>query len=167
MATFAKNGYGQVEPNHLSAQRNGKIYAQLPAKSGISTLENGQFVHYDRVNGTVNFDTTAPNKEWYLVFNEVVVYGIGESNKDFVLSTAKAVDGKIYPRVLKTDIGDTYTTNMIKDGTAVKGNILVPGATGILEVKSSPATTDMQWAIVDDAATMPDGEPAVKIQRIN
>ena len=25
-------GYGQVEPNHLSAQRNGQIYAQLPAK---------------------------------------------------------------------------------------------------------------------------------------
>ena len=30
MALMAKKGYGQLEPNHLSAQRNGQIYAQLP-----------------------------------------------------------------------------------------------------------------------------------------
>jgi hypothetical protein len=40
-------GYGQVEPNHLSAQRTGQIYAQLPAASDLTTLENGQFVKYD------------------------------------------------------------------------------------------------------------------------
>ena len=27
MATIKRIGYGQVEPNHLSAQRNGQIYA--------------------------------------------------------------------------------------------------------------------------------------------
>ena len=25
-----RTGFGQVEPNHLSAQRTGQIYAQLP-----------------------------------------------------------------------------------------------------------------------------------------
>ena len=40
-------GYGQVEPNHLSAQRTGQIYAQLPAEASIEQLENGQFVKYD------------------------------------------------------------------------------------------------------------------------
>ena len=30
-ASFVEYGYGQVEPNHLSAQRTGQIYAQLPA----------------------------------------------------------------------------------------------------------------------------------------
>ena len=43
-ATFVKLGYGQIEANHLSARRNGKIYAQLPADKTINVLENGQFV---------------------------------------------------------------------------------------------------------------------------
>ena len=30
MATIKRVGFGQVEPNHLSAQRNGQVYAQLP-----------------------------------------------------------------------------------------------------------------------------------------
>ena len=37
-------GYGQVEPNHLSAQRTAQIYAQAPAASAIAMLEQGQFV---------------------------------------------------------------------------------------------------------------------------
>ena len=46
-------GYGQVEPNHLSAQKTGQIYAQLPARfvdasddnavKPIAQLEQGQF----------------------------------------------------------------------------------------------------------------------------
>ena len=31
MATIKRIGFGQVEPNHLSAQRTAQIYAQLPA----------------------------------------------------------------------------------------------------------------------------------------
>ena len=41
MATISRIGFGQVEPNHLSAQRTAQIYAQLPAKSDINILENG------------------------------------------------------------------------------------------------------------------------------
>ena len=41
-ANFVEYGYGQVEPNHLSAQRTGQIYAQLPAAADIDVLENGQ-----------------------------------------------------------------------------------------------------------------------------
>ena len=35
VATYVERGYGQVEPNHLSAQRTGQIYAQLPAVDTI------------------------------------------------------------------------------------------------------------------------------------
>ena len=42
-------GYGQVEPNHLSAQASKEVYAQLPAKSNITILENGQFAKYNYV----------------------------------------------------------------------------------------------------------------------
>ena len=43
MAILEKKGYGQVEPNHLSAQRTGQIYAQTPVAADIEVLENGAF----------------------------------------------------------------------------------------------------------------------------
>ena len=55
MATISRIGFGQVEPNHLSAQRTAQIYAQLPAKSDITILENGQFVKYDYAAGVCDF----------------------------------------------------------------------------------------------------------------
>ena len=81
-ATYVERGYGQVEPNHLSAQRNGQVYAQLPAAADIDLLENGQFVKYDYAKGVVDFDGEG---EWMLVFNEVKVYRDGESDCDFAM----------------------------------------------------------------------------------
>ena len=76
-------GYGQVEPNHLSAQRTGQIYAQLPA-TGIDQLENGQFAKYDYANKKVDFSANA-EIEWMLVFNEVKLYdGYRQTYKDYV-----------------------------------------------------------------------------------
>ncbi len=73
---FVEFGYGQVEPNHLSAQRNGQIYAQLPAAPSIEILEQGQFVKYDYAAnnngiGEVNFTGAG---EWMLVYNEIKLY---------------------------------------------------------------------------------------------
>lgn len=75
-AKYVEFGYGQVEPNHLSAQRNAQIYAQLPANKDIEILENGQFVKYDYAAngngvGEVNF---AGEGEWMLVYNEIKLY---------------------------------------------------------------------------------------------
>lgn len=81
-ATFVERGYGQVEPNHLSAQRTGQIYAQLPVKADIDMLENGQFVKYNYKDGVVDFDGAG---EWMLVFNEVKVYREGLSDADFAM----------------------------------------------------------------------------------
>lgn len=82
---FVENGYGQVEPNHLSAQRTGQIYAQLPAAADIEVLENGQFVKYDYVNGEVNFTGAG---EWMLVFNEVKTYYDYEPDCYFAMKKA-------------------------------------------------------------------------------
>lgn len=73
---YVEFGYGQVEPNHLSAQRNGQIYAQLPANKDINILEQGQFVKYDYAAnengiGEVNFEGAG---EWMLVYNEIKLY---------------------------------------------------------------------------------------------
>lgn len=73
------------------------------------------------------------------------------------------------PRVLKTNVGDIFTTNMIANAKAdvTVGKILVPDAAnkGILTVKATPATGDMQWQVVK-VYTMPDGQAGVKIMRI-
>ena len=83
VAKYVTRGYGQVEPNHLSAQRTGQIYAQLPANADIEVLENGQFVKYDYANGEVN--TTAETGEWMLVLNEVKLYRDGLTYNDFAM----------------------------------------------------------------------------------
>ena len=81
-AAFVERGYGQVEPNHLSAQRTGQIYAQLPAAADIEMLENGQFVKYDYLNEEVNFEGAG---EWMLVYNEVKVYRDFLGDQDFAM----------------------------------------------------------------------------------
>lgn len=154
-----RKGFGQVEPNHLSAQRTGQIYAQLPAASDIEVLENGQFVKYDYANGEVNFGDTG---EWMLVFNEVKLYSARETYKDFALQKANAVDGVIVPRVFKTNVGDIFTTNLVEGDAALKDE-LSPNAQGKLAKGVSGAT--MKWQVVA-VTTLADGQAAVKVMRI-
>jgi len=91
-AQFVTLGFGQVEPNHLSAQRTGEIYAQLPVAADIDILENGQFVKYDYANGVVNFTGIG---EWMLVFNEVKVYRDHETDQDFAM-IRRDYNGRVY-----------------------------------------------------------------------
>lgn len=81
-AKFVERGYGQVEPNLLSAQVNGQIYAQLPAAADIDKLENGQFAKYDYAKGVVNFTGAG---EWMMVFNEIKTYRDFEGDCDFAM----------------------------------------------------------------------------------
>lgn len=153
-ATFVERGYGQVEPNHLSAQRTAQIYAQLPC---ATALENGEYVKYDYAANAVNKNGEG---EWMLVYNEVKVYDVREHDEDFVL----AANGT--PRVFKTNVGDIYTTNMVNGttDTLVAGVKLTPNAQGILEV--TEAVEGMTWEIAK-VYTLADGQKAVKIVRIN
>ena len=186
-------GYGQVEPNHLSAQRTGQIYAQLPAKSDINLLENGQFVKYNYADGVVDFEGEG---EWMLVLNEVKLYDAPwrESYKDFAMikdnytpgSDSITHDGlgpfkgQMVPRLFKTNIGDIFTTNCLeKANTSGKaeidltdltvGDVVAPTKTnGYLKKSDSGTTTDdtvMKWQVVK-LTTMPDGQAAVKLMRI-
>ena len=81
-ASYVQYGYGQVEPNHLSAQRTGQIYAQLPAAADIDVLENGQFVKYDYANEAVNFTGAG---EWMLVYNEIKLYREHQLDCEFAM----------------------------------------------------------------------------------
>lgn len=179
-----RKGFGVVEPNHLSAQRTGQIYAQLPADDTIDILENGQFVKYDYANGRVNFTGKG---EWMMVFNEIKLYeGNRQGLRDFAMIKENYTpgstitheglgpfDGQMVPRVFKINIGDIFTTNCVGEkntsNTAeyegielVKGDIVSPDpATGYL-VK---ADGDYAFQVVKEY-TVPDGQPGVKLMRI-
>ena len=93
MADFKRVGFGQVEPNHLSAQRNGQIYAQLPldkSDAKYNILENGQFMKYDYKDGKVSL--SGDIGEYMLVYNEVKVYDERDSYKDFAMIKENYVD---------------------------------------------------------------------------
>lgn len=209
---FVEYGYGQVEPNLLSAQRTGQIYAQLPAVDTIEVLENGQFAKYNYADGVVDF---AGEGEWMLVFNEVKVYHDYQRDCDFAMvkgnygalvyspitgaakdneasvdwtsavaaadpyeidSTANPMQDKIFegpammgkktmvPRLLKTNIGDIFTTNTIAKAEVALGDVLAPGADGYLADAGEDAT-GMKWQVVK-VYTMPDGQKGAKIMRI-
>lgn len=264
-ASYVEVGYGQVEPNHLSAQRTGQIYAQLPADPSIEVLEQGQFVKYDYAKGLVNFEGAG---EWMLVYNEIKLYRDFQRDCEFAMIKGNyqarvyspldgeamqeyygptrflqgvreqydpatgefktldrqlaydevnekwvkvedgqpeavdyAVASKVYdyyemddvnnpdidneiskrlfmklrdykekmmpagttmvPRVFKTNVGDIFTTNTINAETLKVGDVLTPGAKGILEVGEG----DMKWQVVK-VYTMPDHQKGVKVMRI-
>ena len=112
---FKRNGYGQVEPNQLSAQKTGQIYASLPLASDVDILQNGEFMYYDYKSGTVTADGEG---EPMLVFNEVKLYEPfwQTSYKDFAMIR----------------VGDNYVTSRLAtagygDGAETKGVTPNPG----------------------------------------
>ena len=160
-----KDGYGQVEPNHLSAPRDGGVWAQLPAAEGIDILENGMFVKYDYANDECNFDGDGA---WMLVFNEEKLYDERfQMHKHYAMKLEEFYDGKMYPRVFRISVGDIFTTNMFADNTTLKkGDHVAPkNNTGILEVISGDDPEGIVFQVAKET-TMPDGQPAVKLQCI-
>lgn len=106
---FVERGYGQVEPNHLSAQRTGQIYAQLPAAADIEMLQNGQFVKYDYKEGVVDFAADVPS-EWMLVYNEVKVYRDFLGDADFAMINRNYI-ARVYNPVGADDLDAGATRN--------------------------------------------------------
>ena len=164
MAKLDKKGYGQVEPNHLAAQKSGAIYAQLPADTALDVVENGMFMKYDYAAGECNLDG---NGEDMLVFSEVKLYDPTHSYKDFALKKADSADGKIYPRLMLTFPGDHFTTNLV-DMTSAKGSRkgkFLTVVNGILTEQSADPEEGMTWQVAMET-TLADGQPAVKVIRI-
>ncbi len=239
-------GYGQVEPNHLSAQATKEVYAQLPAAADINILENGQFAKYDYAKGVVDF--TGPG-EWLLVFNEIKLYRDHQIDAEFAMikdnyqarvyspfggsingdpdttwdkqsryyngqgvdaadGSITFADGKVkvgdkewpvddvtaapdlyemhynedpfhleslykeammpegttmVPRLLKTHVGDIFTTNMIADESVELEDVLSPRAEDGVLSKSGDGS--IKWQVVK-IYTMPDHQPGVKLMRI-
>lgn len=229
---FIRDGYGQVEPNQLSAQKTGQIYASLPLDTNVDVLQNGEFMYYDYQSGKVSATDSTGLAEPMLVFNEIKLYEPfwRTTYKDFAMIRVNKVDpttgqvtkGENYvtsklatqgygdgadnigvvpsttnppsaanttghteypyrmdgfaPRLFKTNVGDIYTTNMVKTGANVNyavGTKLGPklnstSNTLVLEEVTTTgenAYTGMVWVVVK-VYTMPDGQQGLKIQRV-
>lgn len=211
MANFKRVGFGQVEPNQLSAQKTGQIYASLPLDSTVQTLQNGEFMYYSYADGKVTAEPTVVGQEPMLVFNEVKMYEpqyqtsyknfamirVGDNYVTSDLSLARCseemqgiaatvdhvdnyrMDG-IAPRLFKTNVGDVFTTNMVKTGVEYQvGNILklsvitnnYTDSQGVAKtyktlVLDKNGTIETIQFVVAKVYTMPDGQPGLKLQRI-
>ena len=77
------------------------------------------------------------------------------------------MDG-IAPRLVKTNVGDLYTTNMVdEEGTYTVGTVLTLKKTNrnTLVLSSSGDINSVKFIVVKDY-TMPDGQRGLKLQRI-
>ena len=96
MPNFTRKGFGQVEPNQLSAQKTGQIYASLPLNKDVQVLQNGEFMYYDYATNQV---TAEGQGEPMLVFNEIKLY------EPFYRET--------YKNFAMVRVGDNYVTTNV------------------------------------------------------
>ena len=155
-----RKGNAQVEPNHLSAQYNAQIYAQLPAMTATTTgegssatttytpieqLENGQFLKYNYAAGRAGVDGDG---EWMLVYNEEKLYDERYQNhRYFAMKASDMADGKIYPRLLKTNIGDIFTTNAFKNSAS---GVTAPSVSGPEQTISMADLAIGDYVVIDN-----------------
>ena len=108
--------------------------------------------------------------------NEIKLYDQRKQGlKDYAMKATDFMNGEIVPRLLRTEIGDIFTTNTFgantSDSATVNGlnlkvtdKLTVDASTGYLK-KAGENDTQFIWQVVKEY-TMPDGQPGVKIQRI-
>ena len=152
-AKMVKRGFGQVEPNHLSARFTGEIYAQMPATKEINVLEQGQFVKYDYANRAVNF--TGPG-EWMLVYNEIKLYRDWETDEDFAL-IKRDYNAYVYSPLGQNTNGSLAEKDLTKVYTQEKYPVDV-------DMGRLPVGYTYEREVMEDYNLMPDG--AVMVPRV-
>ena len=145
-AKMVKRGFGQVEPNHLSARFTGEIYAQMPATKEINVLEQGQFVKYDYANRAVNF--TGPG-EWMLVYNEIKLYRDWETDEDFAL-IKRDYNAYVYSPLGQNTNGSLAEKDLTKVYTQEKYPVDV-------DMGRLPVGYTYEREVMEDYNLMPDG----------
>lgn len=165
-----KEGYGQVEPNRLSAQLSKEVCAQLPADSALTVIENGMALVYDQAAGKVRLVNNAEKDMVCLVMNEIILEDERyQEDKDFAQlnrpETKHQTAIAAYPRVYGLHVGDTFTTNTImvadQETPLTAGAKYVAGTNGYWEPVSGETNARVVLAVVKDY-TMPDGQRGIK-----
>ena len=157
-ATYPEVGFGQVEPNHLSAQYTGQIYAQLPADPSIEILEQGQFVKYDYAKGLVNFEGAG---EWMLVYNEIKLYRDFQRDCEFAMLKGN-YQARVYSPLDGEVMQEMYGPTRFLQGKRERFN----AATGKFETLAGELVYDEvneKWIQADAEHPAPDYSVASKV----
>lgn len=184
---FTIDGYGQLELNQCAFRRDGRIEAQCaldPAKfaksqaenvAGKVYAENGMILAVDNINRIVKLPVEG--EDFPLALNYTTEHMYDERRqglKDFYLPA-----GTFYPRLGYLSRGDKFTTNCLcYDGDEFADDeTLIQALEKIKEAKvyavhselgaiKLTKTADGAEMLVVKYYTMPDGQPAVKLQVI-
>ena len=160
-ATYPEVGFGQVEPNHLSAQYTGQIYAQLPAAADIEMLEQGQFVKYDYMNEVVNFTGAG---EWMLVYNEIKLYRDFQRDCEFAMIKGN-YQARVYSPLDGTKMQEMYGPTRFLQGVREQYD----PATGEFNKLGGEMIYDEEakkWRNAEEGETVPDYAVASKVADI-
>ena len=185
---LAKDGYGQVELNNVAFRRDGRIEAQakldatefpVGANEIGQVAENGMLFAIDNTKRELKKATTELANTHVIGFNYSSEHMYDERKpglKNFYLS-----NGEFLPRLGLLDVGDKFHTNtvcyesdLLADEDAIadaldNGDVLYAGiasdGSGYWEI-SDQAAENGPIARVLKYATMPDGQPALKLQVI-
>ena len=152
-AAMVKRGFGQVEPNHLSARFTGEIYAQMPAAKDINVLEQGQFVKYDYANRAVNFTGVG---EWMLVFNEIKLYRDWETDEDFAM-IKRDYNAYVYSLMGQNSNGEMTEEQLIKTYTSLGQQATGEVINELPEMGRLPVGYTYEREVMEDPAMMPEG----------
>ena len=182
---LAKDGYGQVELNNAAFRRDGRIEAQcaldttdFPADGSV-VAENGMLLAVDRVTRTVKLATATLAATQLIGLNysaEHLYHPVHRGLKDFALTSKDFL-----PRIGYFAAGDKFTTNTLcfDNGTyadldAIKDELeasepamiyagIASDGSGYWQAVASKPQAGPVGQIIE-VTTMPDGQPAVKIQ---
>lgn len=152
-AKMVKRGFGQVEPNHLSARFTGEIYAQMPAAKDINVLEQGQFVKYDYANRAVNFTGVG---EWMLVFNEIKIYRDWETDEDFAMMR-RDYNAYVYSPLGQNTDGSLKEADLTKTYTSLGQQATGEVINELPEMGRLPVGYTYEREVMEDPAMMPEG----------
>lgn len=176
MATFKRDGFGQIELNHVAFRRDGRIEAQSDLNPEFfndgKRAENGMILSVDKAKNLIGGgDLSLPHA---LHYSTEHMYDERTNRlKDFSLGVED-----VRPRLGYLAVGDIFTTNAVVLGSdfesiedanldaeingkvdELKGYVSASGYIEVTGVEKEDASLVLKVAAY---TTMPDGQPAFK-----
>lgn len=181
MAIFTKDGYGQIELNHVAWRRDGRIEAQskLNADDFADTkAENGMLLAVDFTTREVKLPTKTNIEAGMPVAVNYSTEHLYDERTQMLKDFALGLDD-VRPRLGYLAVGDKFTTNtlsydeveytsedlLVEALDKVATNPVYGGVsdTGHIQLSATKPTVGPVLRVVE-YTDMPDGQPAVKLQ---
>ena len=172
---FAKYDYANHEVNFTGAgewmliYNPVKTYRELEDYCDFAMIKSNYVARvYSPIDGTQVTYANARNYEG--VVAPADPYEVDSTTNPFVIEQFSApkmmpTGSTMVPRLVKTNVGDIFTTNTINEETLAAGDELVVGDDGYLTKTAGTHAGSMKWQVAK-VYTLPDRQKAVKIVRI-